>query len=118
MKYNGTAGFSSETPLEISPGVFQYSTITRKIKGDVLQYRYSNVQNAETTNDNINTNNRLSIVADKYMQEFIGQLLWVSFLGKKWRVASFTYNKPRFILELGGLYNESYEPSNRPSSRT
>ena len=105
MKYSGKAGFKSES-VETRPGTYQNQSIERRIKGDVLSYgtRYNTQQNS--TIDNVRITNRLSIVMDPFLRTHIGEMLWVSFSGSKWKVDSFTVQSPRIIIDLGGLYNE------------
>lgn len=104
MKYSGSAGFSKT--VETRPGVFQNSSIVRRIKGDVLQYGTSYTNQDNSTIDNVRTTNRLSIIMDPFLRDHIGELLWVSFSGIKWKVESFTIQSPRVIINLGGVYNE------------
>lgn len=105
MKYSGTAGFAIDN-VEVSPGVYQNQIITRRIKGDVLDNRYSYPTNQNSTIDNVRLSNRLSILLDPFLRTHIGELIWVSFSGSKWNVESVNPMPPRVIISLGGVYNE------------
>lgn len=96
MKYSGNAGFRLED-VEVEPGVYEPKLVVKPIKGDLIN---------DTTFSNQNNSNRLSIIAHPFLMTHITNLLYVTFMGQKWKVERYSIKSPRIILDLGGLYNE------------
>lgn len=89
---------------ETVPGVWTEEPTERFYYGDVL----SNIRRLESTenlNDDINTSNRISIVADPYAYDHFHEMRCIVFEGAKWKIKSVEVQRPRLILTLGGLYN-------------
>lgn len=102
-KFYGEIGYA-ET-IEKSPGVFKDVITARNYFGDLLSNnsRWSN--SSETTNDDLNINNRISILADPYAYENFHSMKYVEFMGTKWKINSVEVQYPRLILTIGGVYN-------------
>lgn len=106
MKFSGKVGFWIKDQ-EIKPGVFKPGIIEKSYTGDVLKNirRFQSVENQQ--NDNLITNNRISIIGNLFMQENWPSIKYVSWKGVNWTVKSVDVSSPpRIILELGGVYNE------------
>lgn len=101
-KYYGTIGFSITE--ETSPGIWEKVVSTRQYKGDVLKDYISN-KPSEYLNDDILINNIVSIVADRFAMEHFQTIVYVEWLGVKWKVSSIEVDFPRLKLTLGGSYN-------------
>lgn len=103
-KWSGNIGFDGGT-VEVKPGVWKPKIIERPYFGDLI--RNSRLQQTSVgTNDNVNINNQISIVADPYANEHIFSMLYVEFQGANWKVSSVDASQPpRLILQIGGLYN-------------
>ena len=103
MKYYGTVGFWSED-AEVRPGVYMPGIVKKNYTGDVLRntQRWNSTSNP---NDNLSVNNRISILADMYMNENLSSIKYVTYMGTKWKVGSLEVQYPRVIIELGGVYN-------------
>lgn len=101
-KFYGTVGYT-ET-VETTEGVWEPQDTERQYTGDVLRMtrRY---EPGESTNDNLNVNNRLSIVADPYALQHFHAIKWVEWHGAKWKVTDVEVEYPRLILSIGGVYN-------------
>lgn len=102
-KFYGPIGYA-ET-IEKSPGVFKDEITVRNYSGDLLSNtsRWSN--SSETTNDDLNINNRVSILADPYAYQNFHSMKYVEFMGTKWKIISVEVQYPRLILSIGGVYN-------------
>lgn len=101
-KFYGKVGYAIST--ETAPGVWVDEIVERNYRGDVLldQRRW---QPADQVNDNINVDNKVSIMADPYMYENLDTIRYVSLYGTKWKVKTITILRPRIEIYLGGVYN-------------
>ena len=106
MKYYGKIGFV--TTEEAEPGKWVERIVERSYYGDVLQ----NIRRWDTgisINDNVKIQNRISIVADPFAHNHIGDIRYIEFVGCKWKAASFDIQYPRIIITTGEVYNEQTE---------
>lgn len=101
-KYSGKLGFvvTSET----TPGVWTEVVVERSYFGDVNRFS-RRWQNASKINDDIDINNEISVVADIYAIENLGNLRYAEWIGQKWKITGIEVQYPRLILTVGGLYN-------------
>jgi hypothetical protein len=101
-KYSGMIGYA--IPLEIKPGVWKDQITEKSYRGDFIlnQQRW---QQSEMVNDNLNLDNSISVVADAYAYSNIGFMKYIVMNGKKWKITSLAINRPRIVLQIGGLYN-------------
>ncbi len=106
MKFYGKIGYTSVN--EVVPGVWEEALVERTYKGDILQGHYSQWSNASgSTNDDLRISSRVSIVADAFALEHFSTIRYVELYGQKWKVSSVEPQRPRLILSLGGVYNET-----------
>ena len=103
-KYYGTIGYTKT--IETTPGVWEETIIEKNYKGDVLRNtrRY---ESADKLNDNININNQISIIADSYAYENFFSMRYITWLGSKWKITNIEVQRPRLLLTIGGVYNDS-----------
>ncbi len=109
-RFSGTIGFlkTVEEDPEEHPSVYVEKIIERRYYGDVLSNSRRWDQNG-TLNDNLVINNRISIVADKFVRENMGAMRCVRWHGDMWKITNAEIQYPRLILTLGGLYHEPEE---------
>ena len=88
----------------IYPDVWVEQITTRHYYGDVIR-NTSRWQQAGQVNDNLNVNNRISIVADAYAYEHFSNIRYVEWCGQKWKVTEVEVSTPRLLLTIGGVYN-------------
>lgn len=102
-KFYGPIGYAES--IEKSPGVYMDEITERNYSGDLLSNnsRWSN--SSESTNDDLNINNRISILADPYAYQNFHSMKYVEFMGTKWKINSVEVQYPRLILSIGGVYN-------------
>jgi hypothetical protein len=62
-------------------------------------------QAGENLNDNMNINNRISILADPFAYQNFHTIKYINWMGAKWKVGSVEVQSPRLILAIGGVYN-------------
>lgn len=87
-------------------GIWKEDITKRTYKGDVIK-NYSRNSNGESINDNIQISNSISIIADPYALTNFTSIIYIEWMGIKWKVSSVdATNRPRLILSLGGEWNE------------
>lgn len=103
MKWYGIIGFSDT--IETEPGIWEESVIERHYYGDVIS-NYWKRQDSNNVVDNINISNNISIISDPYISNRCSKIIYVEYMGTKWKVTNIEVSFPRLILTIGGLYNE------------
>jgi hypothetical protein len=106
MKWFGKIAFSNQ--IEKEPGVWEDEPVLRDYYGDVLK-NYKSNDSSSASNPDINISNQLSVVADPFLLNSFHKILYVTFMGAKWRVKSVDVQYPRMSFEFGGLYTEDEE---------
>ena len=101
-KFFGKIGFSKT--IETVPGVFEDSIDLREYYGDI-ERQGRRWENSENINDDLVVNNYVSVLADDFAYENIGNMKWVEFLGSKWKIKSVEMEYPRIKITLGGVWN-------------
>lgn len=117
MKFIGKVVFATYAEDESEPSIFEEQYVEKSYRGDVLRKTIRS-NNANTINNNVTTNTRLSIVADQFALTHYGYIRYVEYMGQKWNVASVDVQIPRLILELSDLYHENGGVTNGNQSTT
>ncbi|MEG2623432.1 MAG: hypothetical protein RSC06_11085 [Clostridia bacterium] len=102
-KYSGAVGYALQ--VEVRPGYVTDAVIEKKCHGDVLlnQQRW---QSADKANSDFAIDNSISIVANPFAYEHIGNIVYITWHGVRWKVQSLAVNRPRIVLQIGGgIYN-------------
>ena len=102
-RFYGEVGYGKQ--IETAPGVWTEQITTRNYYGEVLR-NVVKTQGAETLNDNLNVDNRISIVADPFAYKNFSSMRYVKWMGALWKINSVEVQRPRLILTIGGVYNE------------
>jgi len=102
-RFFGPIGYSEGTK-ETTPGVWENSISERNYYGDVIR-DIRRVEGGEGLNDNLSINNSFSIVADAYANENLFAMLWIKWMGTKWKITGVEVQSPRLILTIGGVFN-------------
>lgn len=106
-RFSGKVGFV--TTVLTSPGIYEPQEVERQYYGDVVRNSYSN-QTTSRINDNITLSNNISIVGDAYALDNFFSIRYIVWKGHKWSVSNVDVtNRPRIILQVGGLYNGNHE---------
>ena len=103
-KYYGVIGFVKTEEKDV-PSVYEETVIRRYYRGDVLQNQKRWEPSYEQVNDNLNINNRISIVADSFAMQSLYAMKFVEFMGVAWKITNVEVAAPRIILTIGGVYN-------------
>lgn len=79
--------------------------VERPYYGDVIRNtrRY---EKGEHLNDNLNVDNRISILADAYANENFHNMKYVVWMGSKWKITNVDVERPRLILTISNVWNE------------
>lgn len=101
-KFSGVIGYALLE--ESSPGVWTDVIVEKNYRGDVVSDQ-RRMQSGETVNDNITIENSVSIMADNYAYEKIGFMKYIVWNNMAWKINSFSINRPRIVLQIGGVYN-------------
>lgn len=102
MKYFGAVGYSITE--ETAPGVWTPTIVEHEYYGDVTK-NYKKTAGNDKVNNDIELNNTFSIVADPFAYENFQYIIYISFMGTKWKVTGVTVEFPRLVLTVGGMYN-------------
>ena len=103
-RFYGRVGFVMTE--EVEPGIWRPKETIRSYYGDVNDnVRRWEQRPDQGVNDNLELNNNISILADKFAYENLEAMRWVEFMGTRWRITSVNVNYPRLTLYFGGVYN-------------
>lgn len=103
-KFSGKIGFGEIQ--DVGGSVHKDVIVAEKhYKGDVLKNTRHTQSDNNQVNDNIVMNDRISIVADPYINSNFLSIRYVIYMGVKWKVTNIDSQSPRLILTLGGVYN-------------
>lgn len=102
MRYHGIVGFT--TSKDRGDGVWIPTITERTYTGDVLT-NYFNRREDRQVNDNIISNNRISIVSDDFALRNHSYIKYAELYGIRWEVNGVDVSAlPRIILSLGEPY--------------
>lgn len=101
-KFYGEIGYG--ITAETAPGVHEEQITTRNYYGDLVK-NSRRMQSSESTNDNINLSLEISILSDLFATENLQSMLYLQYLGIKWKITNVDVQYPRLILTIGGVYN-------------
>ena len=101
-KSYGNVGFAKT--VETEPGIWEDQVIPKSYYGDVMSDRWKR-QNSGGVNDDISISNVISIVADTFANENCSEIVYVEYMGTKWKVTDVEPQYPRLLLTMGGVYN-------------
>ena len=100
-KCSGVIGYS--LVVETQPGIWSETIIDKPYYGEVVvdNRKYTNNE----INEDLNINNKISIVSNSFMLENLSTMKYLTFLKSKWKITSVEIKPPRIIITIGGLYN-------------
>lgn len=102
-RFFGELGYA-ENNVETAPGVWRDIIIEKPYFGDVVR-NSRRLDGSQKVNFDILVGNSISIVADAYANENFHAIRYIRWMGTLWIVASVEVQRPRLILELGGVYD-------------
>lgn len=101
-KYYGAVGYAITE--ETSPGVWEPKIIERNYYGDITK-NYKRFSGNDKVNNDIELGNNFSIIADPYAYENFHSIVYITYMGIKWKVSGVEVLYPRLLLSVGGRYN-------------
>jgi len=101
-KYYGKIGYASI--VETVPGVQDEQINTIEYSGEVIR-NSRKLQSSESTNDNLNIDLQISILADPFAMKNFHTIRYAEYMGAKWKVTDANVQFPKLILTIGGVYN-------------
>lgn len=106
-KYFGKIGYG--IPTEVKPGVWKNVITEFDYYGEIVQ-DYRKMQNSENLNDNVVLSNHFSILSDPFALTHIANMLYLEYLGTKWKINTVEIHYPRLTLWIGGVWNGESGP--------
>lgn len=104
-KFYGNIGFAISGELEDQPGVWDTRVVEVPYYGDVV-VDVTRIRDGVSINDNVDINNRISVIGDAFVYENFQYMKYVTYMGAKWKITSADIQRPRIVLTLGGVYND------------
>lgn len=101
-KFSGKVGY--ETYVDDGNGIWNKEVTERKCYGDIIRNRRHN-DSSDKVNDDLSLGNEFSIVSDSYARENFPRMLYLEWMGTKWKISNVAVQYPRLILSVGGVYN-------------
>ena len=101
-KWYGNIGYA-ET-VEVEPGVWEEQITPKTYYGDIIS-KVGKFQISSEVNDDKDIAVKLSIVADPYAENHVRSMRYAEIWGEKWKITSVEINRPRLIIQIGGLWN-------------
>jgi hypothetical protein len=102
-KFHGPIGYGK--PVEIRPGFWKDQITERMYSGDITRNTSKWTTSSDSTNDDLNINNQISIISDPFACQNFQSMKYIEFMGTKWKITSVEVQYPRLILTIGGVYN-------------
>lgn len=107
-KYFGKIGFGM--PTEVRRGVVKNVITEVEYYGDIIQ-DYRKMQSSGNLNDNVTLSNQFSILSDPFALTNIKNMLYLEYLGTKWKINTVEIHYPRLTLWIGGVWNGETGPA-------
>lgn len=102
-KWHGVIGYG--IPTETRPGYWTDEIVERTYSGDIKRLYGRWTETSNSTNDDFNTNNQISIISDPFAEQNFTQMRYIVFMGVKRKITGADVKRPRIIVSLGGVYN-------------
>lgn len=103
-KFFGRIGYRNT--VEVRPGIFLPRITTREYFGDVLRNISQQQDSSTSENDNLRLSNEISVIADQHAYERFADIVYIEYMGTKWKVSRVEVRPPRLHLFMGGVYND------------
>lgn len=101
-RYAGLVCYGKQ--VETEPGIWETEEKTLSMKGDMIRQN-ADIINSNSVNDDISLGHRVSLVGDAYAFENYFNIKWIEIDRRKWKVSSIEIQRPRIIVDVGGLWN-------------
>lgn len=102
-RFYGPIGYAIK--FEARPGFWKDRIEEHIHVGDVLRNSSRWSSSPDSTNDDLNFSNQISIMADPFAMNHLHSMKYVRWMGANWKITNIEEKYPRLILTLGGVYN-------------
>lgn len=103
-RVNITIGINPADPSEVRPGVFEYIPIEyTNVPASVLEANF-NITDGQSVNQESNGVTRLSFIMSNDVNNRLGLLTYVTYLGVKYKVTNVRIVRPRVEVTLGEVF--------------
>lgn len=102
-RYHGKVGFI--TTKETEPGIWEEVVLEKEYWGDEVQNSRLAEASDQTINNNLNVNLSISIVGNGFLFNNFRAMRYLEWAGDLWEITSVSVQRPRLILNIGGVYN-------------
>ncbi|QGJ84761.1 hypothetical protein [Lactococcus phage P1046] len=103
-RVNITIGINPAEPSEVRPGVFEYIPIEyTNVPASVLEANF-NITDGQSVNQESNGVTRLSFIMSNDVNNRLGLLTYVTYLGIKYKVSNVRIVRPRVEVTLGEVF--------------
>ena len=103
-RYYGAIGFA-DGQKETAPGVWVDNIVEHPYRGEVTRNQVRWTQGSEV-NDPLRIDNAISVISDPYLERHVSGIRYITLMGSKWKVTSVSIQRPRLVLQIGGLYHD------------
>lgn len=103
-KFHGKIGYGITQEDPNRPGVWKEEIIEKEYFGDIIK-NTRKIQSSGLLNDNVIVSNDFSVIADSFAKENLGRMLYVEYMGSKWKIQYADVQYPRINLTVGEVYN-------------
>lgn len=102
-KWYGKIGFINTA--ETVPGVWKEVAVEKQYRGDIIRNSSKWSIKQDSTLDDINISNSISIIIDPYLEKHLQSIRYIEFMGGLWNISNIDVQYPRLVLSIGGVYN-------------
>ena len=107
-KFIRPIGFAKQ--VETEPDIWEEVITERSYSGELVRTK-SRFKTSNSVNSDVDIDTEISIAADQFAIENFRSMVYIEYMGVKWRIESADIKRPRIILTIGGVYNESQTDS-------
>lgn len=103
-RVNITIGVNPAEPSEVRPGVFEYIPIEyANVPASVLEANF-NITDGQSVNQESNGVTRLSFIMSNDINNRLGLLTYITYLGVKYKITNVRIVRPRVEVTLGEVF--------------
>lgn len=102
-RFYGFIGFA-DGEIETSPGVWNENIVEHNYRGEITRNQVRWTTGSEV-NDPLRIDNAISVISDPYLERHVSDIRYITWMGSKWKVTSVSIQRPRIMLQIGGLYH-------------
>lgn len=98
-------GFMMPGALDPETGEFTSGIEEHKFAADITRLNNNVIANSKSTNDDLKLDMAFQIHLNKFTYSNFQWIKYVEFNGQKWKITNVQVQRPRLILQAGGVWN-------------